>query len=262
MGAALSGNQWTATKTKNGIRNISCESWEGYVDFLNGTLLDYRNYVFRGHASDSWQLEPTLARALTGIKTSKEEAIQRHLENFKYATRGRRGHNPPALKSEDEWWALGQHHGLATPLLDWSESPYVAAYFAFHTAHEHESEHRVVFALSTNSVRKKAKELEEDGRIKEAIRFVRPLSDENPRLITQRGLFTHIPSGESIDRWIAKHFAGNTSGAKLLRIQIPSSHRFAAMKSLNRMNVNHLSLFPDLYGAAKYCNHDLQIEKY
>ncbi len=35
------------------------------------------------------------------------------------------------LRTEFEWWALGRHSGLLTPLLDWSWSPYVSAFFAF-----------------------------------------------------------------------------------------------------------------------------------
>ena len=42
--------------------------------------------------------------------------------------KGRRGVNPEVYDSDIEWWALGQHYELATPMLDFTFSPYVATF--------------------------------------------------------------------------------------------------------------------------------------
>lgn len=264
-----SGGGWQSTPVQRGIRTVTCHSWAGYVNFLNEALLDYRSYIFRGHTSERWRLQSTLDRALnaSGSASNSANSRSKHLEAFKYAARGRRGLAPNKL-SEDGWWALGQHNGLATPLLDWSESPYVAAYFAFCDERDAaDTSDRVIFALSRRAVETKSKELERSaggskGPIK-TVTFVRPMADDNPRLITQRGLFTRAPDNTAIEDWIEEHFGRTTSrGAKLIKITAPDDARPTALKSLNRMNINHLSLFPDLYGAAKYCNFELQIDKY
>ena len=40
----------------------------------------------------------------------------------------------------------------------------------------------------------------------------------------------------------------------VLRIEIPDQVRTQALRGLNRMNINHLSLFPDLSGASRATN--------
>jgi hypothetical protein len=111
-----SGSGWSASKVVDAVRTVTCDSWLGYVAFMNEALLPYTGYVFRGHASDSWRLVPTLDRVLADNSTTSRE---KHLTAFKFAARGRRGISPAQLSDENEWWALGQHNGLATPLLDW-----------------------------------------------------------------------------------------------------------------------------------------------
>ena len=94
-----------------------------------------------------------------------------------------------------------------------------------------------------------------------------PLSDENPRLLNQRGLFTIPISGEIDIKKIVKHCYSADTGKERNRIifvsiKIPQSEREKSLRNLNSMNINHATLFPDLIGAADYCNVKLEIENY
>jgi len=281
------------TQIGPGYAQIQFNDLKHFVDYLYSDLLDFGTYIWRGQRCDSWKLEPTLDRLIRNAKASpaKEwDFKQKHLEAFKHATRGRRGVNPPALSTDDEWWALGQHQGLATPLLDWTTSPFVAAFFAFSDLGADQTELRAVFALHQPSVvtmveatqraedkRREVRrnEVEKNGgprsladfatygfKAEPELVFVRPLSDENQRLVAQGGLFTRSRTELSIDEWVSKHQSSEDNGLTLLKCLVPNDERARCLQLLNRMNINPSSLFPDLSGASRYCNLHSEIENY
>ena len=202
-------------------------------------------------------------RLLDRLKLPKtEDLLTEHVESFKYATRGRRGSNLAKPEDENGWWALGQHFGLATPLLDWTRSPFAAAYFAFEEEAD-PTDYRVVYGLDRNAVELRSDDLLQGVSLEKGrppvIQFIDRASDDNPRLVSQGGLFTRAPVGVPIEDWVAQQFAAS-SATVLLKIEIPDLDRLTCLRTLERMNINHLSLFPDLTGASRYTNLKLELK--
>jgi hypothetical protein len=284
--------RWEFGEVNDGIGEVRLLSWRYFPDFIYREMLDFTPYIWRGHRCDDWALESTLDRLIKDAKVSATKSARfrhSHLEQFKYAACGRRGPNPVALKEENDWWALGQHYGLATPLLDWTASPFAAAYFAFIGKGKGQTRNRAVVAIHRPGIEDKVRELiaeerrkrdEEKKEISEGrkkggllglafldlpirpqVEFIRPLSDENQRLVNQGGLFTRAPDGITLEDWIRKYFKGHDAYI-MLKILIPNKDRENCLKMLNRMNINHLTLFPDLYGASMFCNLFGEIERY
>ncbi|MCH7501303.1 MAG: FRG domain-containing protein [Nitrospinae bacterium] len=264
----------------DGVQERHFYSWRDFVDFLRGEVKLNRKLIWRGQ-SQNWPLLPSLERELTSPDPENRVKIRStHLDNFQYAIRGRLGPNPPDFSHPSkhrELWALGQHHGLATPLLDWTESPFVGAFFAYVNEKEADDDsERVVFGLDKKSIeeidrdhlRAIAKERPLTSAllgIKELpeVEIYKPKSHFNPNLVSQQGLFTIFQFVNlHLETWIKMVFSGEHTHPVLVKYFLPNHDRHPFLIFLNRMNINHLTLFPDLTGASKYCNQSLKIGEY
>lgn len=257
--------RWTEGTVNKGLIEIRLSSWKWFSDYVNQELLDYTTYIYRGHGNSTWKLEPTLDRV---IKSPTSPKRSYHLTSFKYAVRGRRGSNPSLMSGENDWWALGQHNGLLSPLLDWTESPFVALFFAMVDAKSTEGSNCCVWALSESIVNRNSKSIASaeaidsvDGR-KPIVEIIRPLSDENSRLVNQRGLFSRGPNNMDLVQWIQKYHPEGDRTWDLMRVTIPKTGVDDCLRFLNRMNINYATLFPDLFGASHFCNTTLKITNY
>jgi hypothetical protein len=251
--------------SESGITTLEFDTWSEFVEYINSKL-EYNHYVWRGQADSSWIIEPTLDRVLRKIdKIGDTKTINEHLKRFKYASRGRRGNNPPIIESDNDWWAIGQHNNLLTPLLDWTKSPFVSAFFAFESSIKSSTDQREIVGMSKSTVVSKSNEIKKAHKSSSRppiIEFIEPLSDENARLVNQGGLFTRSPAGMDVETWIKKNFPKDDKKIRMWKMLIPEKEREVALRSLNRMNINYSSLFPDLFGASKFVNTDLEIMKY
>lgn len=253
--------------TKNGVQEIKLDTWREFFELSVNNFSTAPAYIYRGQTNYYWPLESSLDRLEARYPYRKNLCCdvpdffsvppftaEQHLAAFKRAIRGRRGPNSSKL-TEDEYWALGQHHRLATPLLDWTRSPWIALFFAFEQEKYFvsgdewaEPEHRGVYALSTSTIVTGAADDEE------LVHLLSPETDADYRLISQAALFIRMPARTGLEPYVLKHIHPDDPGVTFMKIKIPNAERDQCLVALNKMNINYMTLFPDIDGAAKHVN--------
>lgn len=269
-------------------------------DEASNNKLYLGDYIWRGHRCEDWRLVSSFDREFkTGngdfvYNPDRDTILNRHLTSFVYAIRGKlkefgltvreiKAAFRHDLLNENHIWALAQHYDLMTPLLDWCYSPYVAAYFAFQwqkkTDKQSENENngndkkkcRVVWGLNYKQV---CDNYKKPRVYNTGVEYFDPMSSEHPRLINQRGLFTITKNGKAINKAsmddidiesiVKNNSCSGCNGPWLIKLKIKDSkeNREEFLRRLNAMNIDHISLFPEIKGAAEFSNIGLEFDEY
>ena len=240
---------------------VRLESWEEYLSIISDS--PYQHWAFRGQRDASLPLFSFLSRYFISFNVNPQawaEQEGRILRIFKRKAI----HFMDVVPDRDddfEWLALMQDHGAPTRLLDFTWSPYVAAFFALHNA----TGEGVIWACNPVEIEKMKKV---DLRLPSGFRkyflsgggnFVAlgEPSAMNRRLIAQSGTFL-VPGvlDKSIEE-ILKDYPNPKE--TLIKFILPANKiREKGMRELYRMNITQATLFPDLDGLARSLAYELE----
>jgi len=225
-------------------------------------------WLFRGQPADR-PLKTTLERACVGAGVRLEAAIGIEEQLIRDFRRRYTGADAPEVQKDKLYClALLQHHGAPTRLLDFTYSPFVAAYFAFEDDEDTSAMWCVNGDWALGECRKVEPQVDRrnidvernDATFdavyhtgKRAFAFPDNPLILNPRLITQQGVFL-IPGNLSRSFMSnLKGLDGWNSGDHVVKLRFRLTTRFkrTALGELHAMNITRASLFPGLDGFAQ-----------
>lgn len=188
---------------------------------------------FRGQSDATWPLVTTLDRWRSfESNDQRTDHYRKLMAVFREEIVGlEASHRVP---DGDALELLARHHGLPSTLLDWSRSPYVAAYFAFESTAAKKGGASAIWACNCQRL--------EVGDEVDLI-VDRGLLWYNRRALEQGSVFMRV---NTITRSIA-----DLLGDALTKYEMPSSEAVLARRYLEAMNITASSLFRDFEGAAR-----------
>jgi hypothetical protein len=244
------------------VQTIPLKNWEDFESAMAKLLetidtLRTEKYpivvstpLFRGHTDSSWKLESTLDRF-----TKREISVENYYKTI-------RAVRPAVVSITQKVWPLPdfedtrrpprppigyefmiylRHHGFPSPLLDWTQSPYVAAFFAFRSNKDIHADSVAIYSYV---------DFMEGGRAhyegEPVIFALGPYAVTHKRHYSQQCEYTTCTRGGPDGTVYCSHEVGipkNDEEGRLIKYTIPWTERKKVMQKLELMNITAFSLF-------------------
>ncbi|MCG3727515.1 FRG domain-containing protein [Vibrio cincinnatiensis] len=229
------------------------QNWNTYKNWIAEATKNNKKLYYRGQSNSEWKLETTFHRNAKFKKISLQDYFSTIINDVNYQVAAFEA--PINFQNSGEYCSfLGklQHHGFPTPLLDWTLSGYVAAYFAFKGASLNAKPTDKVtvfifdiegwneeFGASSNFL----------GQDEFVSNFV-PYATGNQRMVRQMGVTTSTNVVDIAGFIMKKGLDKNRPF--LWRYDMPARERNIVMRELNSMGINDMTMFPDFDGLCQH----------
>jgi hypothetical protein len=226
------------------------KEWESFKEHVN--RLEGRRFLFRGQ-NKPWRMRTSFHRTgradIIRFVNEDIQALHRHL-----SARTKHVFNLDIGNENGAFFNLVQHHGYPTPLLDWTYSPYVAAFFAYRSiskekAAEAAPEEKVrILVLDEVQWKSDWRQIPSLMGADLNLSIQEFIAIENERMIPQQAAST-LTNIDDVESYI---LSKESDGKRYLAaIDLPVKDRDKVVQELRYMGITAGSMFPGLDGACE-----------
>jgi len=225
-------------------------NWDSYKTEV--AKLEDTRFIFRGQ-TQAWRLRSSFHR--TGraqIMRFIEKDIQALYKHLSARTKHIFSLNDP--NENGAFFNLVQHHGYPTPLLDWTYSPYVAAFFAYrgvssNDAQKASPEKKVrIYKFDHEKWKLDTPQYQRLSHTSLHFSVMEFTAIENERMIPQQAVST-ITGIDDIESYMSE--IGKSGSNYMSVIDLPVYERDKVMQELRFMGITAGSMFPGIDGACE-----------
>jgi len=225
--------------------NAKVTNWATFKEYA--LSLEPQRNVFRGQESNAWRLRTFFHRA---GRADLRKFVMRDVGmlHAQLSSLTRHQFNLDNQLENAAFYSMVQHHGYPTPLLDWTWSPFIAAYFAFRKRRP-AGEFARIFVFDQREWQSDVRRWHIISSCLPHFSFLNPLAINNPRMVPQQAL-SIVSNVDDIESFIEFNEVKNKK-TYLEVIDLPVAERPQIMQELSLMGITAGSMFPGLDGACE-----------
>lgn len=215
-------------------------TWDQYKAIISKSILDIEGpKMYRGQANSTWSLRTSFHRNTNGFTFEDYfELIHKMADHL--GTLENRNIEIETGEGLGSFLAYLQHNGYPTPLLDFSLSPFIAAYFAFSDYNE-KSENVSIYMFDYNKWTSHYKQVYDYHALDSHVSVFNPKINGNKKQVSQWGYYYLFTNLENIESHIA--LTKNEEQLYLRKFVLSQSQKMYALLELESMGITKFSLF-------------------